>query len=153
MFLIVTKMFRLENLVAIRMNIQTLSYNLFTITSKLNCDELVSQTYWYKLNFLIILQSINTHATDWLSRWIWSLSMVHHRTASKKICLHVQHKYIRVSCNSFFQINIRFNNIWLQYRLSDLHFLTGIIIEDHDKDPVTKMIVHMEKELEDMFPY
>jgi hypothetical protein len=48
---------------------------------------------------LIILQSINTHATDWLSRWIWSLSMVHHRTASKKIFLHVQRKYIRVSCN------------------------------------------------------
>lgn len=48
---------------------------------------------------MIILQSINTHATDWLSRWIWSLSMVHHRTASKKICLHVQRKYICVSCN------------------------------------------------------
>jgi hypothetical protein len=105
------------------------------ITPQLNCDALMFQLTDTNKILLIILQSINTHATDWLSRWIWSFSMVHHRTASKKICLHVQHKYIRVSCNSFFQINIRLKNIWLQYHISNLQFLTGIIIENHDKDP------------------
>lgn len=76
-----------------------------TKSKLMECGSLVlpplTETTVYVVLVLIryYLGLFNTHATDWLSRWIWSLSMVHHRTASKKIFLHVQRKYIRVSCN------------------------------------------------------
>ena len=106
--------------------------------------ELTIETYWYKI-LLIIFQSINPHATYRLSRWIWAFWMVHHWTATKKICFHLQHKYICVmlsipfhSCTYFIVRFVNTNSFGysiIYIHIDPLQFFAGTITEDHVKAP------------------